>query len=220
MSQYCFTKSGLAKVFILDIRLKETFTFYEYLDYTDPNLVIVTKTVLDETEQANLTAFITNYVEPTVYLQLNSTVSNPTLSKKTNSQVPFTVITWILSRDDQKNSGAVFNSLKTVVSYDTDNITQFVNNTNATLTFDLCNYNTNNVLYSTTVNISNILQIWETMANNNETGSGTLIKSLQIEGLRNVLPSDDTIIQIKLSISNPNIYVRLNGLQMLYYDLL
>lgn len=220
MPEYFFNKPGLIKVFVLDIQLKDICPFYNYSSYTDPELLIDTLEELSPEQLAIVQAHIDAYVDPDVYLELAITSSNTAPSKQTSSNQLTSVLVWILLGTDQTSHMGVFNALKSVLSMETDDITQFVGNTSATVSIELFSITRNVVLVSDTINITDALTSWETKANNNETGKGLFYKAIMYEGLRNHTCNYDNICELKLSVSHPGVKVNLNGLQMMYYHLL
>jgi hypothetical protein len=147
-------------------------------------------------------------------------MTDPYRSIATSSATPIPVLTFIMSCNDPNH--AMLNAFKTVMEYSTKDVALFQSaSTDCTLSFELYNHSTDVLLTSATVDVSDIVQSWKTMAQNGETGPASVYRSFMIEGLRHYLDqTSDCIWQFKIGISNADVCVVSHSVQSLYYQVL
>lgn len=106
-------------------------------------------------------------------------------------------------------------SIKCLLEIKTNSIANL--ETTGSITLNITDFSRKTEIVSQTMDISDILSSWK----NN--GSTTSIpdpdyKTLQISNLRNQTTNYDCIWNYSLSVSNPNLYVRIHSLQQIYYS--
>lgn len=219
MVEYIFSKPGVAKVYALEASLKTT-PSYSYFSYTDPELLIGTTQPLTDTQYTQLETLINNYTDPAVFLVLNSTVPDTIRSSPTNSQSPEIVQSFIFTNTNMYGSGT-FNSIKTVLEYSTQDVTQWANfSGNLTVQFQLHDYTRDKSICMNTINVTDIANSWKQMATSGATGPRKVFRSFQVDGLRNNSPNYDCLWNYILSVSDPKLTVTIQSKQMLYYDIM
>lgn len=219
MSSYSFIKAGIVKTFAFEAYLEQNFPQYQDFSYTDPDLVINTTVVLDGPQLADLQTLVDDYTDPDVFLLLDTTTTDACCSMYTSSPIPENVLSFIFSPVNPVGS-STFNALKTVMEYSTEDISAFANgNTSCTVIFEIFDYTRDIQISSNTLDITDILEAWQTLAQT-QSGPQYKLRSFMIEGLRNVIANYDCIWQFKISVSNPNVRVRTNSMQRLYYEIL
>lgn len=219
MAQYAYTKPGIAKPQAFEAYLKQNFAFYKDFTYTDPDLIIDTTVVLNVTEQQNLQTLVNNYTDPAVFLVLDTTTTDACMSKTTSSATPENVLSFIFSPNNPVGS-STFDSLKTVLEYSTTDISLFATgSTDCTVTFQIFDYTRNAQITLNTFDISDVLLSWKTLSGTTS-GPAYVLRSFMVQGLRNLISNYDCIWQFRISVSNPNVSVRSNSMQRLYYNLI
>jgi hypothetical protein len=217
MSQYTFDKPGIQKIFAFVPYIQTNFPLYQDLNYTDPTLVIDTTAVLTDTELATLTTLVADYVDPAVFLTLSSNVTDPFISTPIIDSTSLTSISTFIKSSRDPNNG-VLNAFKTVFEYSTPDVSVFATgDTTTSLTFQLYDLTNSVELQIVTVDISDIVQTWQTMAQASQTGPQSVFRTFMIEGVRNYISGDDCIWQFKVALSNANVYVQSHSVQSLYY---
>jgi hypothetical protein len=218
MATISFVKPSLLKVFVLDIKLKQLFDFYNYLNYTDPNLDIVASRTLTDAESTALQTFVNAYQDPVEYLELNYVTSNASKSKGISSSTLSPAITWILSGTSNTDSMGIFNALKTVLCTQTNDMSLFADVQSVSVQFELYSVTRDYVMASITIDISDVVASWKASVLAGTLGASDMnLKSIMLDNLKNCMCDYDNICQIKLSVTNPNICVSTNGMQLLYY---
>lgn len=220
MPEYTFNKPGVTKLFVLDAQMRAICPVFDYCNYNDPELIVVTLQEIDADMLTTLQVHIDQYVDPLVYLELQSTDSSTAPSSWTSSPTLTSVLVWIMLGSTQTELSGILNAIKTVLTVRVDDITQLIGNSTGTVSLVLYSITRNLALVTREIDISEQLGLWETAANNNETGSKVLHKSIMFEGLRHSTCDYDNICEWQLAVSNPNVKVNLNGLQSLYYRIL
>ncbi len=219
MATYNFTKSGILKPYALDVYLKNNFALYEDFSYSDPDLSIDTTAVLTNSELDTLTTLVENYVDPAVFLQLDMTINDASMSDRTSQSVLTPVNSFIFSPLNPIGS-STFNALKVILEYATSDIALFATGSVAgTAVFQIYDYTQSVIIGEIEIDITSIFTAWQTAAQT-ESGPRYTLKTIMLEGLRNVVSETDCIWQFKLSISNANASVRTTGMQRLFYNLL
>lgn len=220
VTEYTFNKTEITKMYAFDSYIRNHLQAkLAYYRYTDPELLIATNEALDTNDFQALETFVNEYADPSVFLMLNTTNTDITSSKTTNSATPVIVKTFIYASNTQNGNG-VFNSLKTVVEYHTDDVSQFLGETSGTCTFQLYCHTRQFLMEEVQVDISEIVTAFATKASNNESGPCSMYKTLMIEGLRNQVANYDCIWHIKMGVSNENMNTTLHSIQSLYYDVM
>ena len=118
MSVYNFIKS-ITKLDAFLSYISKNFPLYEFYSYSEPNLEITCSQVLTNTEFITLQTLISDYVDPEVFLTLNTTITDSVKSKETNSITPETILTFIWAVNNP-NGTSVFSSLKWITEYSTE----------------------------------------------------------------------------------------------------
>lgn len=179
-----------------------------------PLVKLVFNRELTEAEIAQLTTLVTNYVSPTYWLRLSHTDNQFLNSPATNSTDLHVCQSFIIS--PYNTADVVMGDLKTIIKYETNDHTAFADwdpQTNPiTFTLQLFDYTQNQVIYTTTQNITDIITNWKNGS------SEAYWRTVQIYGMKDASPGSDAIWQIKLSISDPRVYVSLNGMQRIFYN--
>lgn len=219
MASYNFTKTEIQKPPAFDAYLRENFPLYEDFSYTDPNLTIDTTQTLTETELTILTTLVNDYVDPTEFLVLNTTIVNSSWSKAATLPTLTSVHTFIFTPKSPDGT-AVFDGMKTIFEYTTSDITAFSGVTGAVATFQIYDYTRSTPISTNNLDISDIVTDWNTQATGGATGSNTVYRSFIAQGLRHQIANYDCIWQFRISVSVPNISVRTHSIQKLYYDVL
>ena len=190
------------------------------LSMQDNNIIIISSSVeFDSTVQADLQTYISDYVDPEVWLTLDHIDNQYLTTTISNSSEPVIMQTFIISPE---SDGTVLDQMKTVVQCSTSDITMFQNwNSNVNpITIDLCLYNfsESNILKQYSYDQNHIGTSWSNAANNGTVGAASNWNIIQLYSILDVLPTSDCIWQIKSSISNSNVYHGFNSIQKLYYN--
>ncbi len=218
MSSYTFTKElHLADAFtdFLQKTYGELYTGWENVPPFDYPIVRIHFTrELTQEEQDLLAQRINDYVSPSYWLDLHHTENQFLTSLPSNNTVDTVIQSFIVS--PYNTSDYVMGDLKTIVKYETPDISAFndwdPNQTPITCTVELYDYTQQQSIYRTTENINFIISGW--LQNNN---NDPYWKTTQIYGLKDANPGSDAIWQIKMSVSDPRVYISLNGMQKIYY---
>lgn len=217
--QYEFTKSGIQKIPAFDAYIRTTEHFESYI-YEDPNLKVNTTQELTQEEQNTLGTSIGNYVDPEIFLILTSTIPDTTRSESTNSSTPSSLQTFIYSNKNPEGLGT-FNAIKTVLEYSTSDVTQWSTFTGTlTATLSIYCYTRGITLSTNVIDLTYIANEWKEMALAEQTGSRSILRTFQIEGLRNVVASYDCLWNYIVSVSDSKLNARIHAKQMLYYDII
>lgn len=199
-------------------QIRPTAKYLSYM-YSDPSLTIETTEALTEGELTTLTTIITDYTDPAIYLELASTITDAGVSTLTNSTTPEVVQTYIYTNTNSDGVG-VFNAIKTVIEYSTDNVENFLLFTgSASITFTIKCLTRNFVISTNTIDITDIKNGWKTIAENLGTGKQKEYRTFLVEGLRDVVANYDCLWQYIISVSDPRIFVKLHAKQCLYYNI-
>ena len=219
MSEFNFNKS-ITIYPAFDAFVKKHFSTCLGIGGGSTNVNVVFSSILTNEEQVSLSNLVSNYVNPSYWLDLDHTESAPLTTEFINSSTPSVLQSIIVSPYGQPN--IVLDNFKSIIRYTTNNTSYFSNwDSNIdpiNFTLILHNYNNNSEIKSVTANINADIYNWKTMV---QAGSNTLpdiYKTIQIYGLKDVVPGYDTIWLFKGSISNSNVNASLNGLQKLYYQ--
>lgn len=215
MAQYTFTKAGVQKTYALDAYLAENFPLYQDMSYSDPDLAVNTTASLTAGELDTLTTLVNDYVDPEVFLVLNSTFTDATWSKVSSSPTLIPVQTFIFT-PQSPGGDATFNAFKTILSYTTEDVTAFTGVTDCSATLQIYDLTRNVEIASDVIDIMDIITTWQGMGS----GSNTVFRSAMIEGLRNSIANYDCIWQLKISVTNANVIVRSHSIQKLYYNVM
>ncbi len=218
MTIYNFTKAGIGKMGAFEKQIRPTAKFLSYM-YSDPSLTIETTEALTEGELTTLTTIITDYTDPAIYLELASTITDAGVSTLTNSTTPEVVQTYIYTNTNSDGVG-LFNAIKTVIEYSTDNVENFADfEGSASITFTIKCLTRNFVISTNTIDITDIKNGWKTIAENLGTGKQKEYRTFLVEGLRDVVANYDCLWQYIISVSDPRIFVKLHAKQCLYYNI-
>lgn len=232
MSSYNFTKTiGILDAFVKYLTDNKA-PYYTSFNYSKPNLTINTSQALLNTELFTLTSLVTNYTDPAYFLTFANTISMPLLSPYTNdaSLLPSSIVGGINSKilqtfifTNQNTTDQFLDGIKTVFEFTTPNVQNFINNTTGNITFQVYDNTRNYVILSQNIDISNVLTHWNTLASTGSTIASTCFQSGYFNGLMPQTTNYDCIWQLRMNTSdevnnNSNYYVRINGLQYLFYN--
>lgn len=184
---------------------------------TGNQVTLTTTTVLSTDQQTSLTTLVNAYVDPAIYLQLAYTESMSGISERSNSQVPYDVMSFIFPSTTNIQDGTLLDGLKTVVTVWTDTVQGFSGVTGGTVTIDIYDYTRDFAITSATIDISTQVSTWQTMAAAGATGMVNAYVSQLFGGLYAESTTFDCIWIFRITTSNPLIYARLNGIQKLFY---
>ncbi len=218
MASYTFTKElHLSAAFTdyLEKTYGELYVSWSNVPPFDEPLVRITfARELTQEEQDLLASRINSYVSPTYWLDLHHTDNQFLTSLPSNTTTLAAIQSFIVS--PYNTSDYVMGDLKTIIKYETPDLNSFdgwnPETEPITFTLELYDYTQQQVIYSTTESINNIVTTW--LQNNN---TEPVWKTTQIYGLKDANPGSDAIWQIKLAVSDPRIFVSLNGMQKIFY---
>lgn len=177
--------------------------------------IVIMNRELTEAEQELLTTRVNAYTDPAVFLIYNRTESSPIFSHFANSSTPTPIQTLIFTNRNEDRY--VLDGCKTILEYYTDDVTLFQNaDDNNTINFQMYDVTRNWLLVDETIDLAFVVNKWKSLSN----GSDTVYKSIYINGLHEKAPNYDCIWQFRISVSNPNMQVRMNGLQYIFYDVI
>ncbi len=219
MPEYIFNKPSIQKFPAFENALRAC-PKYDYFIFEYPNVYVTTTDTLSESELQQLQTIVDDYVDPEVFLTLNSSIIDSVRSLTTNSATPEIVSTFIYSNTATTGTGATFNAIKTVLEYATDNVqdlADFSGSCNVTLVIHC--YTRDYQVASHSIDITDIVNSWKEEALNNATGPRLAYRTFLIEGLRNAVANYDCLWNYKLSVSDPRVKVTIHAKQMLYYDI-
>jgi hypothetical protein len=217
---YSFTKT-VNKIYAFDPYMKDyPVPFYDGVSVPgDGTIAISTTQVLTTEEEATLTTAVAEYSDPEVFLVYHHTESFPARSRSIFSTTPEMANTVIYP--NQFGQELVYNAAKTILEYRTDHVENFLNETGGYVTFTLYDCTRNFELATQVIGIDDLVLGWAAQAANNETGPSTsTFRSVMFNDLMNAGPDYDCIWHFKLSVSNTNISVRMNGLQYIVYSVM
>lgn len=164
---------------------------------------------------------IAAWTVPDVWYALDRTISYPAFSEFVSQSTPKPTVTFININRRTANYG--MNAIKCVAEYRCDDVRAFADTpATATATFEVYDVTRDWVMVSTTVDIGAILQKWATEAaaldpNNDLPVPSSVFKSVMLSDLWSKSVNYDTIWQIRVGVDNPNLKIRMHGLQSLYY---
>lgn len=192
-------------------------------ELTGDQLTIQTTEPLSEEQISTTTSLVTNYVEPPYDLNLSHTESIALHSHYTSD--PDLVIindrsvvqTMIFTNRNNQDSSVVLNSMKTVFEYNSQNVQSFLNVTTGSVQFEIFDISRNYQLCLETLDISDIVSDWNTLAQTGSTSGNTVYRSFMCDGLMNKTTNYDCIYQFRMSTSSPDFNLRMNGLQWIFY---
>lgn len=119
------------------------------------------------------------------------------------------------------STGAVLNSIKLGIKYRTESLLLWnlfnILSTN-TLTLSIFNVITNSQIYSSVINMNDVLSEWKAAANSGNIGARDTYRITSVSGFHSVIPTGDSLLQLRLAVTNSSVYVTLQGLQLQYYN--
>lgn len=221
MSTYTFTKNiSILSAFQKYMKANNA-PLYNGCELTGDQLTVQTTEPLSEGQLITITDLVTNYVEPPYDLDLSHTESIALHSHYTNDQDLVVIdgrsIVQTIIFPNRNTEESVLNSMKTVFEYNAPNLQSFLNVTSGSVQFEMFDISRNYQVCLQTINISNIVSDWNTLAQTGSTNGNTVYKSFMCEGLMNQTTDYDCIYQFRMSTSNPDFNLRMNGLQWLFY---
>lgn len=225
MSEYAFVKNlTLFNAFEKYMTTNDAPLFNGF-EITGNNLIIKTSDILSEEQINTLTNLVIDYVEPPYDLNFDHTESLALYSLYTNDanlvQVNDRSIvqTLIFTNRNNEGSGNVLDCVKTVLEYNTPNVQNFLNVTTGSIEFEIYDITRNYQILLDTIDISSIVSDWNALAETGSTsGNNTVFKSHMCCGLMDKTTDYDCIYQFRIKTSNPDFYVRMNGLQWIFYN--
>lgn len=221
---YYYHLPNIVKTGAFNDYLYRNFSFFEgFSQFEDIEIFYITFVAPLTTEQLeNVTAAINAYQDPDYWLSLFKVESSGLYSQSTNSSTPVIASTFIMTPNDVTSADIRLDSIKTIIHYHTDHVEDFVNFDDSSVnivTISVFDITRNALLDSQDININYILNSWKNKAIANETGTVDKYVSHQVFGLHSILPDFDCIWQFKMSVSNPNVMICLNGLERIFYTL-
>ena len=179
---------------------------------------VIFKTELSQEDQTLLHDLVEAYVNPSYWLDLDHTESAPLTSPPTNSS-DLVVLQSIIVSSLSGNPNIVLANMKSIIRYSTQNPTYFQTwdpiEAPIIFTLEIYNYTTQSLVKTVSTNVTNEIQAWKT-----DNTAPDIFKTVQIYGLKDLIPNFDCIWLFKGSINNSNVYASMNGLQKLYYQLI
>jgi hypothetical protein len=185
------------------------------------SITVVFSSNLNPDQIISLSNNVVNYNDPSYWLNLDHTNNFPLFSEQINSTTGTTLQSFILSPYDQDN--IVIGSLKTICKYNTSDLSYFANfNSNISpmkFSLSLCNVTKNQFITSNSTDINEEIQSkWVPLANAGCNFAPPIFKTIQLFGLKDYTPGSDCMFNLNGHVSDSNLYVNLNGLQQLYYQ--
>lgn len=221
MASYNFNKPGVNKVIAFDAYLRDNFSEYNGMNYSDPDLTVDTNTVLSAFQYNTLLNLVNDYTDPTVFLLFDTQVTDNSSSASTNSAQLTTVQKLIFSPLNPIDASGVFNTLKLLMEYSTDEVADFASgSTGASVNLVVYDYSNNGVLSDTQIDLSSILFDWQNLAQSTS-GPQSVSQFYTVDNLRSIVSPNDAIWYFKLAVnnsSNGTINVKINAHQRLFYD--
>ena len=215
MPRYNFQKA-IAKPGAFQAAIGGNIPTFNSFSYTNNDVTIYTDRNLTETEQQQMAVLVNNYNDPAVFLVYDHTDTALCLSEMVNSSTSSTVQTFIFQRASVV-APQTLDQMKTVAEYATKDITIFQPGDTASVTITLFDISRTMVIAATTVALTDIIAAWVNSAKAGQTGGTTSYKSAQLASLSSKIPTYDCIWQLKVSVSDPRVSVRLISLQYFWY---
>lgn len=222
MSEFAFNKA-ITIYPAFDAYLRNNFptTFNGITGGSDTVTALFTEP-LSEVQQATLSNLVSNYVNPSYWLELDHTESSPLMSEPTISPSNVLMQSIIVSQYGQVN--IALDNMKTIVRYSAQDPAYFAtwdsNQSPVTFNLTIDNYTTGNNVTIVSTNINNELATWKAMAQAGSNSLPDIFKTVQIYGLKDMIPNYDNIWLFKGSITNSNVAASLNSLQKLFYNVI
>jgi hypothetical protein len=172
---------------------------------------------LSETDLTELTTLVNNYIDPSIFYQLNKVDNFPMMSNYTSSTTLLPVGSIIYSNTNSSNM--VMNQIKLVIAMQCLNTATFTNTSTGNVTFELIDKTRNVVIVpETVIDVSSILINWSAETSANTTGypNGYLTKVIQLYDFANAFPNHDIILQFNLSSCESDVSVAVECIQFLW----
>jgi hypothetical protein len=223
MTTYTFTKNiSLLTAFQKYMKANDA-PLFNGCELTGDQLTLQTTGALSQEQLTTITTLVTNYVEPPYDLNFSHTESIALHSHYTND--PDLVVingrsvvqTLIFTNRNSEGTGDVLDSMKTVLEFNSPNLQSFLNVTSGSVQFEIFDITRNYQVELETIDISPIVSQWNTLAQTGATNGNTVYKSFMCNGLMDKTTDYDCIYQFRLTTSNPDFNLRMNGLQWLFY---
>ena len=191
---------------------------------TNPLRIEVLRPLLEE-ELNSLTILLNNYVDPSIFLQLNRTEticlhSHFTTDSDNVVMNDSNVIQTFIFSGNSNESNVALDSAKTVIEYLCPNPQTFLNDKSGNITLDIYDITRNVLIASQNIELNTIADEWNTLAQSGSSNTSTLYRSLMFTGLMNKNTSHDCIWQFRGKTSRSDFTFRINGLQYIYYDII
>ena len=185
---------------------------------------IATISELDITQQANLEALVRAYTDPEIFYQLAYTESLTGFSEATKTagnlhdvQAFIFPSKTLPNGDNAQSDGTVFNAIKSILKFTMSDVSLAADFESGSVQVQLYDITRDIQISIETIDLTAMMQEWKAMALANTTGVVNNYKSFMFTGLAAKSTNYDCIWVVRLCISNPNIHVRLNGFQKLFY---
>ena len=221
MSSFVFTKDLHITAAFVEFMQKNFGDAFYSVDgvppFDQPLIRINFNRELSVEEQATLNTLVAGYESPAYWLVLDHTDNAFLSTPPTNSNEPIVCQSFIIS---PYNLGSiVMGDVKTIVQYTTPDLSAFSDwdpeTTPITCQIEMYSYTQNKSVTSVTTNIDDVVLSWV-----DNTAVSPCWRSIQLFGLKDASPGSDEIWQLQLSVSDPRVFVSVNSLQRLYYNVI
>ena len=221
MSSFVFTKELHVTAAFTDYMQKNFGDAFYSVDgvppFDQPLIRVNFNRDLTADEQSRLSTLVADYVSPAYWLVLDHTDNAFLSTPPTNSSDPIVCQSFIIS---PYNVGSiVMGDVKTIIQYSTPDLSVFADwdpqTTPITCTIEIYSYTQNKSVVVVTTNINDVVSSWL-----NDNTADPCWRSIQLYGLKDASPGSDEIWQLKLSVSDPRVFISLNSLQRLYYNVI
>ena len=180
---------------------------------------------LSEEELSILTTLLHNYVDPTIFLQLNHTESiclHSHFTTDTDNVVinDSNVIQTFIFSGSSNDNNVTLDSAKTVVEYMCPNPQVFLTDKSGSITLEIFDITRNILIASQTIELGIIADEWNALAQSGSLDTSTLYRSLMFSGLMNKNTNHDCVWQFRGKTNRSDFTFRINGLQYIFYDML
>lgn len=217
MYEYYFTKT-VTKPDAFNDYIKGKLLTSEGVATSDTTITVYSSVELTSEQQIQLASDVEAYVDPSYWLILDHSDNQFLNTNSTNSDTPEVLQSFIVS--PYNNGNTVLGSMKTVVEYTVTDLNAFINwdeSNPVIFTLEIFNLTQNKSVTTITQTLNDMCLHWKQHALNGDGSPQKDWKTLQIYGLKDLVPGSDCIWQFKVSISHPSIYISLNSVQRLYY---
>jgi len=216
MPDYTFNKT-VTKTFALDAYLVANFPIAVTISVSGDILTVTTVDALSQTDLDTLTALITAYTDPEVFLQLDRTESMSGVSEECHTTTLMDVQSIIFPSNTNAQDGTILNALKSVLKI-SGSEADFSNLGTGSVTVTLYDFTRQTLIDSIVVDVSETIAAWQAFdLGNSSNPKDPAYKSFMFEGLHALSTNYDCIWTFRVAVSDARIYARLNGMQKLFY---